>query len=94
MSKENFFPSDKTPREIGYYKQVKAEFVESKDNGEENIKLKFINNIPKIVKNDGLILMCQLDVLKSVNCYYQNVQRLNSQTYSIFYAIVSSHFDI
>lgn len=46
-----FLSSDKTPKEMQYYKEVKKELEERKNNGEENITIKFVNNIPKIVEN-------------------------------------------
>lgn len=40
--KEVYFASDKTAKEMEYYKTVKRELVERKNNGEEDIKIKYL----------------------------------------------------
>lgn len=40
---------DQTPRQMEYYKKIKAELDQRKQAGEENIKIKHINGVPKII---------------------------------------------
>lgn len=44
-----YISADLTPSQRTQLNVVKAEFLERKNNGEQNIMLKYINNIPKIV---------------------------------------------
>lgn len=57
--KEVFLTSDKTPREIEFYKSIKSEFLDRKNNGEDDIKIKYVDNVPKIVKIADLNLPSQ-----------------------------------
>lgn len=41
--------SDRTPRQLNYYKQVKSELVERQNAGEADCRIKYINGVPKIV---------------------------------------------
>lgn len=52
--KDIFMTPDRTPRELEYYKKLKNELQHRKDNGEDDIIIKYINNIPKIIKTDNL----------------------------------------
>lgn len=40
---------DRTPKQIDYYRNVKKQLDDRKNNGEKDIKIKYINGIPKIV---------------------------------------------
>lgn len=40
---------DRTPKQIEFYQQIKSELDERKRNGENNIKIKYVNNMPRIV---------------------------------------------
>lgn len=40
---------DKTPKQLEYYKQLKLELEERKNNGETNVKIKYFNGVPKII---------------------------------------------
>lgn len=46
-----FVNSDKTRQQQEYYKNIKNELNLRKDNGENNITIKYVNGIPKIVQN-------------------------------------------
>ena len=39
---------DRTPRQLAQYKQVRQELLERIDKGENNIKLRYVNGVPKI----------------------------------------------
>lgn len=52
--KDIFFASDKTPKQLEYFNKVKNELLERKNNGEENIKIIFSNDTPKIVTTNNL----------------------------------------
>lgn len=47
--KNIYLSSDQTPSQISYYKKVKSELEDRIKAGEENLKIKHINGIPKIV---------------------------------------------
>lgn len=47
-----FISSDKTPRQIQFYKQVKEELNDRKRNGETNLKIRHFNGVPKIVNGN------------------------------------------
>lgn len=40
---------DKTPKQIEYYKQCQIELESRKDKGETNVKISYINGVPKVV---------------------------------------------
>lgn len=40
---------DKTPRQIEYFKKLKAELEDRRNKGETNVKIKYSNGMPKIV---------------------------------------------
>lgn len=40
---------DRTPRQIEHYRTVKKEFIERKEAGEHNLKIKYVKGIPKII---------------------------------------------
>ena len=39
---------DRTPRQLEYFKMIREEFNRRKNAGENNIKIKYVNGIPKI----------------------------------------------
>lgn len=41
---------DRTPRQLNLYKQLKHEMDERARNGETNLKIKYVNGIPKIIR--------------------------------------------
>ncbi|KAJ3646450.1 hypothetical protein Zmor_024038 [Zophobas morio] len=41
--------SDKTPQQLAYYKEVKQQLKTRMDNGETNLRIRHINDVPKIV---------------------------------------------
>lgn len=43
--------SDKTPMQITYFKNIKTELKQRLDEGERNLKIKYINGVPQIVAN-------------------------------------------
>lgn len=43
--------TDKTPRQINAYRELKKELEERRSHGESNLMIKYHNGIPKIVKN-------------------------------------------
>lgn len=40
---------DRTPRQIQYYKEIKKQLLERRAEGESNIRIKYVRNVPKIV---------------------------------------------
>lgn len=44
-----FISFDRTPRQLNYYREVKRQLQERIENGETNLKIKYINDVPKIV---------------------------------------------
>ena len=40
---------DRTPRQIEHYRQLKKELKEREDSGEQNLKIKYVKGIPKII---------------------------------------------
>lgn len=43
---------DRTPRQTDYYNSLKAELSRRKDQGEENLRIKYVRGIPKIVSSN------------------------------------------
>lgn len=43
---------DRTPRQLAYFRKVKEELVQRQNNGEDNIRIKYIHNIPKIISTN------------------------------------------
>ena len=43
-----FISMDRTPRQLEYFKMIREEFNRRKNAGENNIKIKYVNGIPKI----------------------------------------------
>lgn len=43
-----FISVDRTPRQLEYYKKIREELNQRKNAGENNIKIKYVNGIPKI----------------------------------------------
>lgn len=41
---------DKTPREIAEYKALRAQLTERLNNGEQNLRIKYFRDVPKIIK--------------------------------------------
>ena len=41
--------SDKTPKQLEYYKKRKKELTDRTNRGETNLKIKYYNDVPKIV---------------------------------------------
>ncbi|CAH1970054.1 unnamed protein product [Acanthoscelides obtectus] len=41
--------TDKTPRQMNFYKTLKSELEERKNKGETNLKIKYVGGVPKIV---------------------------------------------
>nr|CAI5837795.1 unnamed protein product [Callosobruchus analis] len=50
-NKKIYLSYDRTPRQVEYYKQLKQELEVRKQAGEMNLKIKYVNGIPKIVSN-------------------------------------------
>lgn len=44
-----FISVDRTPRQLEYFKKIKDELNRRKNAGENNIKIKYVNGIPKII---------------------------------------------
>lgn len=49
MYKHIYLATDQTPRQIQYYKKIKMELNRRIEDGEENIKIKHVNGVPKII---------------------------------------------
>ena len=47
--KHCFISSDKTSRQINLYKELKLQLTQRMNNGETDLKIRYINDIPKIV---------------------------------------------
>ncbi|KAJ3660015.1 hypothetical protein Zmor_011672 [Zophobas morio] len=46
--KNCFVASDKTPRQLEYYKKLKQQLIERKTKGESNLTIRYFNDVPKI----------------------------------------------
>lgn len=51
---DSFLTQDRTPAQINYRKLIIAEFDERKKNGEKDIQIKYIRNIPTIIKTNNV----------------------------------------
>ena len=45
---------DRTPRQLAYYKKVKQELTERTNRGETNLRIRYINDVPKIISSSPL----------------------------------------
>lgn len=43
---------DRTPKQVDYYKSLKAELSRRKDQGEQDLRIKYVRGIPKIVSSN------------------------------------------
>lgn len=42
---------DKTPRQLDYYRNIKKQLEDRKSKGEDNLRIKYVNGLPKIIQN-------------------------------------------
>lgn len=78
-----FITNDKTKNQLQLEKDVKAEFFDRKNNGDTNIKIKYINSIPTIIEVEPSVADSESDneVLNGTSSP-QNSSLSNSDMYS------------
>lgn len=71
------------------YKNLKATMTSRLQNGESNLKIKYIDGVPRIVKMNNNFNYSY------ILCIYQNVKGLNSKTIEFYYiSLTKSRYNV